>query len=301
MKISGNNVESLADFILAEYNRSKGLDKKKFSEVYDLYFADKFDEKHGGNYSSALKNTIRTSYKKCSPLYNIPFVELNRQKLQDFMDSLTIGYASQENIKYLLNQMYKFAILRDICDKNYAAGLKIIVEDGEEHGVPFTDQDLAILWQHKEDYIAEFLLIMCYCGYRISAFQTLEINLEERYFKGGIKTKSSKNRIVPIHSAIYDMVKSRKEKLGFLLDIRAQDFRKEMYTYLESLGIEKHTPHDCRHTFSSLCEKYGVRENDRKRMMGHKIGDITNDVYGHRNLEELREEIEKIKIPLFCD
>lgn len=34
---------------------------------------------------------------------------------------------------------------------------------------------------------------------------------------------------------------------------------------------------------------------DRKRMLGHSFGnDITNAVYGHRTLEELRTEIEKI-------
>ena len=70
-----------------------------------------------------------------------------------------------------------------------------------------------------------------------------------------------------------------------------------MYDALGRAGVEKHTPHDCRHTFSRLCEKYGVNENDRKRMMGHSFtGDITNSVYGHRDLEDLREEIEKIKI-----
>ena len=50
--------------------------------------------------------------------------------------------------------------------------------------------------------------------------------------------------------------------------------------------------------YSRLCESYGVREADRKRMMGHSFGnDITNGVYGHRTLEELRTEIEKIKEP----
>lgn len=45
-------------------------------------------------------------------------------------------------------------------------------------------------------------------------------------------------------------------------------------------------------------------KNDRKRMLGHSFGsDITNAVYGHRTLEELRSEIEKIKVPFVtnCD
>ena len=95
------------------------------------------------------------------------------------------------------------------------------------------------------------------------------------------------------------MSKSHRMKThGVLLPDKIDIFRDKMYTQLTTLGIEKHTPHDCRHTFSRLCEKYKVMENDRKRMLGHKIGDITNDTYGHRTLEDLRKEIEKIEMDL---
>ncbi len=80
---------------------------------------------------------------------------------------------------------------------------------------------------------------------------------------------------------------------------RVATLREDMYISLEAIGIPKHTPHDCRHTFSRLCEKFKVEDNDRKRMLGHSFGsDITNRIYGHRTLEDLRVEIEKIKI---CD
>ena len=131
----------------------------------------------------------------------------------------------------------------------------------------------------------------------------MEINKKDMYFKGGVKTKTSKERIVPIHSCLKDFIDLNGTSVN-LLGYTVQDFRKKMYVKLEELGIaytengKKHTPHDCRHTFSSLCEKYKVNENDRKRMMGHSFGsDITNATYGHRTAEELRGEIEKIKIP----
>ena len=106
----------------------------------------------------------------------------------------------------------------------------------------------------------------------------------------------------------YDFVRSRIEAGGTLLSINKDVYRIfHFYPTLEKLGIPgspKHTPHDCRHTFSALCEKYSVRENDRKRMLGHSFGnDITNAVYGHRTLEELRSEIKKIEVPFVtnCD
>ena len=124
----------------------------------------------------------------------------------------------------------------------------------------------------------------------------MEVNLDERYFQGGLKTQAGKHRIVPIHSAILPLARKRLGRCGALLPISDALFRKRMYFTLRDLGIEKHTPHDCRHTFSALCERYEVREADRKRMLGHAL-DLTNGVYGHRTVEELRAEIEKIKVP----
>ena len=204
-----------------------------------------------------------------------------------------------------MHQMYAYAEIYELCDKDYSVHVRINTEDDDEHGVPFTDDEMKILWENKENNVIQMLLIMCYSGFRITEYSKIAINLDDKSFHGGIKTRSSKIRTVPIYSGIYNMVADRCEKYGIqnILGCQTQKFRKDMNAALSDLGIaiaptgEKHTPHDCRHTFSALCEKYEVKENDRKRMLGHSFGgDVTNDVYGHRTLEDLRSEIEKIKI-----
>jgi len=45
-----------------------------------------------------------------------------------------------------------------------------------------------------------------------------------------------------------------------------------------------------------LCDEYNVNENDKKRMLGHAFQDVTNSVYGHRDIESLRKEIEKMAV-----
>ena len=102
---------------------------------------------------------------------------------------------------------------------------------------------------------------------------------------------------MPIHSAILPLVVRRMKKNKKLLLTSDVQFRKNMYALLNELGIAKHTPHDCRHTFSKLCEDFEVKENDRKRMLGHAFKDVTNKIYGQRDLEYLRIEIEKIASP----
>lgn len=58
------------------------------------------------------------------------------------------------------------------------------------------------------------------------------------------------------------------------------------------------TPHSCRHTFNRMLEQVAVGEADRKRLMGHSLKqDLLNGTYGHRGIEELRSEIEKLNGP----
>lgn len=267
-----------------------------FSEVYEHFYEEKF---RGGprQYSDATKTSTRAAYNNCAPLHDIPWNQIRYDDLQAVINNCPLKHASLELIVSLLHQMYRYALKYEICEKDYSQFLYIPIPEDDESGVPFSDKDLAVLWQHQEDPVCEMLLIMCYSGFRIAAYTDMEINLSDGYFRGGVKTAAGKNRIVPIHSAITDLVLRRHDGGRDLLRQSPQSFRAQMYFTLSQIGIKKHTPHDCRHTFSALCERYNVRENDRKRLLGHSFSDITNSTYGHRNLEELRTEIEKIQLP----
>lgn len=268
-----------------------------FEEVYKAFYQNKYESDKSRTYSKSARMASSCAFKNCAVLHDRAFIDLRHDDLQDVLKNCTLKHSSQELILTLLHQMYDYAITKEICTVDYSARVKIMIPDDDEHGVPFSNDELKILWAHKEDPTVEFILIMCYSGFRIEAYQKLNVFLEERYFKGGVKTAASKNRIVPIHSGIYPLVVHRCKSYGRILPCTTQAFRDDMYKKLEELKIERHTPHDCRHTFSRLCEKYRVNENDRKRMLGHSFGaDITNGVYGHRTVEDLREEIEKIEI-----
>lgn len=132
---------------------------------------------------------------------------------------------------------------------------------------------------------------MIYSGFRISAYRQLEINMEEQYFRGGIKTSSGKNRLVPFNHEIIPFI--HKDNALFTKSVTV--FRADFMSSLRSIGIASHTPHDCRHTFSWLCDKYKVDTLAKKMLLGHSLGnDVTDLRYGHRTLDELRYEINKI-------
>lgn len=296
------DTSGLTQKILADYNRFKGAtqaekNKPTFAEVYEQFFNYKYVRDQSRKYSEASRRSTQAAFKNCAAIHDITFASLRHKDLQAVIDNCPKKHSSLELIVSLFHQMYQYALAYEIVDRDYSAAVKINIADDDEHGEPFKEQELRVLWESQDNETAEMLLIMCYSGFRISAYQNLIVNLDEGYFQGGVKTQAGKDRIVPIHSAILPLVKNRTDRLGCLLPVSVQTFRLNMYAFTQELGFGKRTPHDCRHTFSMLCEKYGVSENDRKRMLGHSFqNDVTNAVYGHRSLEDLKAEIEKIKI-----
>ena len=285
--------------ILGRYNQDqRGLvAQKTFADVYREYYLWKFKKPydHKGKKTS-MEYSMRSGYKNCSALHDRAFRSLTANDLQAAIDDCSLKHASLELIVTLYHQMYAYADANDLCDKDYSKYVTINIEDDDEHGEPFSDSELKLLWENKDDDTVEMLLIMCYSGFRISAYYDMQTDLSEQAFQGGVKTAAGRDRIVPIHSAILPLVSRRLARKGKYMACATQAFRKIMYDKLDQLGIRKHTPHDCRHTFNYLCDKYKVNEVDKKLMLGHAFQDVTNKVYLHRSLDGLREEIEKIKV-----
>lgn len=301
---SATDLDAFCQRILTDFSAHAHVEEVKkeneltFSQVYEMFYEWKYGEHAAKKLSKQSRTSTRTAYKNCAQIHDRIFRELKLDDLQPCLDDCPLKKSSLELIISLLHQMYRFAMPRGLCDMDYAQYLTMPDAEDDEHGVPFTDEDLQKLWKHKDDPTVEMILIMCYSGFRIAAYRNIKIDTQEMFFQGGVKTAAGKDRIVPIYSEIQPVVTSRLKRYKKILDRTPESFRIHMSNKLDELGIEKHTPHDCRHTFSRLCEKYKVNENDRKRMLGHSFKtDITNGIYGHRTLEELRTEIEKIRIP----
>lgn len=265
------------------------------AEVFDQMMAFKFGENAVRELSASSEAAYRAGFAYLEPLHDRPISAVTLDDLQECVNDCSKGKSTRANIVKAAKQIYKYALPRHICEED--ASRFLIVPAGREsvHGVPFTNEEIRMLMARADDPVAASLVIMCYTGFRITAYQKMTIT--ESYMQGGVKTAAGKDRIVPIHPGIRQLL-----PLPGVLLMDPHAFRKKMDSLLGEMGLSgdpKHTPHDCRHTFSRLCEAYGVRDVDRKRMMGHSLGsDITNDIYGHRTIEELAEQIAKIPSPM---
>ena len=303
--VNGNDLEALCRRIIRDYGR---MNHKKHGctvgEVYELYLDWKYGESAAKQLSSDSKAATEAAFELIKPYHSRLLDDVTIQEWQDRVNKIGKQYSRStvRNVVGLIKNLYNYAVPRELCRKDFGRYVVMPKTKPEVHYEPFTDEELQVLWSKREDPVVKMILVMCYSGFRVSAYvqPDFETNLEEGYFKGGIKTESGRNRIVPIHSAIRPLVESMMVDGTpvWFAGKSVSQFRRDMKAALRRLGIKEKSPHSCRHTFSRLCESYGVREADRKRMLGHSFGnDITNGVYGHRTLEELRVEIEKIKVP----
>lgn len=301
-----SNADGLRDVVtavLSRYAQSQRelADQATFSDVFREFYRWKYNREYGCiGKKTASEQSMTAAYKNTSALHDRPFRSLSSADLQEVLDHCPLKYSSLELIKSLFTQIYRYAIANDLAEKDYSRIVKINKPDDDEHGVPFSDDDLSVLWRNQDDPTAEMLLIMCYSGFRVSEYIGITADLDGGFFQGGLKTATGRNRVVPIHSAILPLLRKRLSAPNSVLIRSAQVFRADMRKTLLRLGISPHTPHDCRHTFSRLCDQYGVAENDKKTMLGHAFQDVTNKVYRHRDLEELRKQIEKIEVSLPC-
>ena len=83
-------------------------------------------------------------------------------------------------------------------------------------------------------------------------------------------------------------------KTGFAFTYDA--YMRRFFKVRDLLHLDpEHRPHDGRKTFVTAAKKYNVDEYAIKYMIGHAIQDLTERVYTKREVEWLKEEIEKIE------
>jgi len=273
-----------------------------FSEVYEKWYQRKYNNENK-KLSKSSEGCTRAAYKKCEKLYYIKMADIKAADMQAIIDDFSLSHATMEHVKNLFRQISKYALEFDIIQKDYSEFITINKKDDDESGVPFSDADIALLWENIDLPYVDAVLIFIYSGWRANELLKMplsDISLEDKTMTGGSKTRSGKNRIVPIHSKIFDLIQNRYDEKNdylFMLNggrIKYDRFISIFKDVIKRLDISNHTPHDCRHTFSNLLSNSGCDPLARKLLLGHSIKDLTDRVYTHKDINFLRTEIEKI-------
>lgn len=318
---------------LVEYNKNP-YDLKPDITVADLYI--KWTNEYYKAASDNYKRTVSSAWAYCSSIYNMRAKDIRARHIKGCMEEgyriETRGekkgekiYASpstKTRIKSLFNNMLDYALEYEIVPMNYARTFEVSdniiveIEKNKRNHFPFSDEEMKILWDNVDIVkFVDWILIQCYMGWRPQELATLrldEVHLDQWYIQAGMKTDAGKQRIVPIHTKIRELVKKNYEfaqsiNSEYLFNDKRQThsgtwkitydkYANRFEKVILKLGLNpNHRPHDPRTTFITYGKKAKMDEYALKEMVGHSIQDITESVYTIRDLEWLREDIEKIK------
>lgn len=289
---------------LAEYN------KNPIGKRADITLGTLYEEWSEAKYSKLSKATVESyqaAWKHLSRLKNEKVKDLKTSHVQTVINDMYesgLSYSSCHKVKVLAGLLYKHAMADDIVDKNYAELVELPNKEKKKQEI-FTDLEIKIL-ESKVNEIewVDTILIFIYTGMRISELLTLtkfNVDIDNMFITGGIKTDAGKDRIIPIHSKIQPHIKKwYNTNSEYLINrngekIRPDYYRKYLYyPTLEKLGIRKLNPHKARHTFASLLNKAGADKVYIQKLIGHANYATTANIYTHPELQELKEAIEKI-------
>lgn len=285
---------------LAEYNRNPyDIDAAKIT-LKELF--EKWSDRKLPKLGDSLQGSLKSAFKHCAAIENMRYKNLRSFHMQDCIDGCGCGYSTQWSIKNLFGHLDRFAMELDVIQKMYSPLISAepIPETSKQ---PFTDGEVASVWKIADQEWVDSVLVLLYGGWRISELLGLkaeDVDLEKKLITAGVKTKSGKGRIVPIHSKIQFIIENRvrQHNKGYLFSKDGKKLTSTQYytiwnPIMKQLGFE-HTPHECRHTFRSRLDSAGANKVCIDLMMGHKSKEVGERVYTHKTLQELREAIELI-------
>lgn len=289
-----------AMILLANYNQNPWNiegDKITFKELFDLW-----RKKRAPKLGEANRRQLISVHKHCVKLDFEKYRDIKSYQMQDCIDSCGYGYSTQSAIKNLFGHLDRFAMELDIISKCYS---DLLTSDSipETSKNIFTDEEVNKCWNNLHLPWVDSIIFLLYTGFRrteMFELKTSNVDMENLTIQGGIKTAAGKNRIVPIHSKIVEIVKFRYEhsQSGYLFEneqaqLKSWDYSKFWHDAMQLLEMN-HTPHECRHTFRSRLDSAGANKVCIDRLMGHKSQGTGERVYTHKNIEELRFNIELV-------
>jgi len=313
---------------LLKYNQSseEQTSDMKVKELWDLWSEWYFE---GIEAKSA--NNLKAAWRYCHPLYDSRVRDLRPRQIRTCIDSAyrMVGNIKKEasdntksRMKILFNMMLDYAVEYGVVDHNYARDIRLPLTKRhhvEKPHIPFSKDELRILWDNVDMPFVKVILINCYSGWRpqeMCHMRRSNVNITDWYFEGGMKTDAGRGRIVPVHSKIKGFVSEfyggsqniKNEVLFTVAHTQTGEtipidsyfsYRYHFSKVISDLRLsQKHRPHDCRKTFVTLAKEADVDEYAIKYMVGHKISDLTEAVYTKRSYDWFLQEIEKIKEPV---
>lgn len=274
---------------LADYN-DRPFDVNKlavtFAQVYEVAHSD-FTESRRRNYEAA--------YKYLEPLYEMPIRNITTMHMQKCIDACQT--TQQQEIKTVCHKVFDCALRMEVVDRDPSRYLKSNKLETSIDRQLFTADEIHFI-ASLDHWWAKVLMMLLYTGMRTKELRTIDINNIDTV-NGILNITEAKNkssvRSVPIHSRVLPLFCDYKDAGGNLYGCTHEGLNKAIKTNFTGT---LHHAHDCRHTFTTKMRECGADPLVLQRLLGHASTSITERVYTHLSVDELRKNIELLNYDL---
>lgn len=292
------------------FDRIQEKTKKRVPTFKDIYHI--LDEEEFSKLSKSARDGYGSWIKHFETIYNRPIDNITLADLQYIFDNDKSKNGTQIHMKVLCSKIFEYAVIHQYIprDFDYTSYIRIAEFKQSTKHYPFTMDEIKKLKTINTSE-AHLMLIYIYTGLR--AGELLKINRNNihinepcsddgsnkliSYIVTGSKTNAGKNRVVPIHNDIKQLVIDELLKPDKrLIDCSYASLNNTVLSTVNGYLKASHTMHDTRQTFASLCQLSNVDIYVRKKVLGHKLNDITFDIYTNASKNKLWTEVNKIII-----
>lgn len=293
------------------YQKVQDKMSKKVPTFLDIYYI--LDKDEFSLLSPQTQNSMHGAIKHLKKLHYLKIDQITLRMIQDVFDEDGSNHSTQVHMKTICTKVFRYAVVNQYIERNddYTSYIRIAKYEESDMHRPYTINEILAL--KKADIPeAHIMLIFIYTGVRINELLNIKrdnIHIDEKcdddgterlisYMITGSKTKAGKNRIVPIHDdikqyVIDELLKPEKR----LVDVTYANFTtRTVLIKVNKLLNTHHTMHDTRKTFATLCQMNNLNVYIRKKVLGHRMNDITFDVYTNESKNRLWTEINKIEV-----
>lgn len=265
--------------------------------------------------SASKQGAYKIARKRLESIINRRIDKLTVDDLQKLVNRECKTYYPAKDVKDLLSNLYQRAMASNTNNGRVTQNLSqfIVLPDHEEkEAVPFTDDEIKLLWAayEKGDTFVGYILLMCYTGMMTGELLKCRrdmIDLDACEIRNsGLKTKTRKRAAIAFPQFIRPVVENllrivstnSNAKNEKLVCMDTDNFYKAFYEAVERAGINnpkvggryRLTPYSCRHTYGTEAVKAGFHPALIQKMLRHS-NTKTQEKYTHLASDDLHAAV----------
>lgn len=241
------------------------------------------------SFTEGRKHNYYAAYKYLEPLKDKPIRSIKAPQMQACIDACTT--TQQVEIKTVCHKIFDYAMKMEYIDHDPSRYLKAENVTERRKREVLTAKQIKSL-EGVGEWWSKITLMLVYSGMRTKELKELQpewIDIENKCINIQKAKNRSSLRQIPIHSHILSLLEDYKEFGCNLYGYTHDGLNKALKTFCG------HTAHDCRHTFATRMRECKCDPLILQLLLGHTPSTITERVYTHITIDELRKNLELLK------